>query len=150
MNFKKIITVDKTIGVSRLRFYILRFYFALNFLALGFQSWSEIFAHKGLWEPIPGIAYSFWAAFSLLAVLGVIHPLKMLPLLLIQFTYKLIWSAIVAYPAWYANQLQASPELTNIMVKGVLADLIILPWPYIFRNFILLQKKNNMFEKRLQ
>jgi hypothetical protein len=142
MNVKNLFRVDETKGVSNFRFYLLRFYFALNAVALGFQAWSEIFAHKGLWEPIPGIAYSFWAAFSLLAILGIIHPLKMIPLLLVQFTYKLIWSVMVAYPLWSANKLPASHELTNIMVKGVLIDLLIIPWPYVLRNFILVQRKN--------
>src|SRR4051794_39894332 len=136
MNIKNIFKVDPTKGVSKFRFYLLRFYFALNFLALGFPAWSEIFAHSGHWQPIPGIAYSFWAAFSLLAILGIIHPLKMLPLLLVQFTYKLIWSLIVAYPIWAANQQPASHELTNIMVKGVYIDLFIIPWPCLLRNFI--------------
>jgi hypothetical protein len=142
MNFKSIFKVDQTKGVSKFRFYLLRFYFALNFVALGFQAWSEIFAHTGLWQPIPGIAYSFWVAFSLLAIWGIIHPLKMIPLLLVQFTYKLIWSIMVAYPIWAAKQLPESHELTNIMVKGVFIDLLIIPWPYVLRNFILVQKKN--------
>ena len=147
MNVKNIFKVDQTKGVSKFRFYLLRFYFAVNFATLGFQAWSEIFAHTGLWQPIPGIAYSFWAAFSLLAILGIIHPLKMIPLLLVQFTYKLIWSIIVAYPIWSANQLPASHELTNIMVKGVVVDLLIIPWPYVLRNFIL-RKKNNKVQSQ--
>jgi hypothetical protein len=149
MNIKSIFKVNET-GVSSFRFYLLRFYFALNFVALGFSAWSEIFSHTGLWQPIPGIAYSFWAAFSLLAILGIIHPLKMLPLLLIQFTYKLIWSIIVAYPMWHANQLPASHELTNIMVKGFLVDILIIPWPYVFRNFILVQKKQQAQKQKTQ
>src|SRR3982751_6979055 len=144
MNMKNIFKRDPTKGVSTFRFYLLRFYFALNFAALGFQAWSEIFTHTGLWQPIPGVAYSFWAAFSLLAILGIIHPLKMIPLLLIQFTYKLIWSILVAYPLWSAHQLPASHELTNIMVKGVIVDLFIIPWPYVLRNYILIQKKNKL------
>jgi hypothetical protein len=138
---KNIFKVDPTRGVSKFRFYLLRFYFALNFLALGFQAWSEIFNHQGLWQPIPGIAYSFWAAFSLLAILGIIHPLKMIPLLLVQFMYKLIWSIIVAYPLWSSHQLPTSHELTNIMVKGFILDIFIIPWPYVLRNFILIQKR---------
>jgi hypothetical protein len=148
MNIKTLFKVDETKGVSKFRFYLLRFYYALNFVGLGYQAWSEIFAHKGLWEPIPGIAYSFWAAFSLLAILGIIHPLKMIPLLLVQFTYKLIWSIIVAYPIWNANQLPASHALTNIMVKGVFIDLLIIPWPYVSRNFILMQKKTKVYSTR--
>ena len=143
MTIKNTFKKDPTIGVSKFRFYLLRFYFLLNALALGFQAWSEIFSHQGLWQPIPGIAYSFWAAFSLLAILGVVHPLKMIPLLLVQFTYKLIWSIMVAYPLWSSHQLPASHELTNIMVKGFIIDLFIIPWPYVLRNYVLVQKKNN-------
>ncbi|MEP6594620.1 MAG: hypothetical protein ABJA71_01690 [Ginsengibacter sp.] len=116
-------------------------------MALGFQAWSEIFPHSGLWQPIPGIAYSFWGAFSLLAIFGIIHPLKMIPLLLVQFIYKLIWSIIVAYPLWSSNQLPVSHELTNIMVKGFIIDLFIIPWPYVLRNYILTQKKNKVPEQ---
>ncbi len=144
MNIKNIFKVDPTIGVSKFRIYLLRFYYALNFVALGFQAWSEIFTHKGLWQPIPGIAYSFWAAFSILAILGVLHPLKLIPLLLVQFTYKLIWSSIVAYPLWVTNQLPASHELTNIMVKGFIIDLFIIPWPYVLRNYIIMQKNSKV------
>jgi hypothetical protein len=142
MDIKKIFKVDQTKGVSKFRFYLLRFYFALNFIALGFQAWSEIFAHTGLWQPIPGIAYSFWGAFSLLAILGILHPLRMIPLLLVQFTYKLIWSILVAYPLWLTDQLPVSHDLTNIMVKGVFVDLLIIPWPYVLRNYILIQREN--------
>ena len=144
MNIKDIFKVDQIKGISKFRFYLLRFYFALNFVALGFSAWSEIFTHTGLWQPILGIAYSFWAAFSLLAILGIIHPLKMIPLLLVQFTYKLIWSIIVAYPVWSANQLPAFHELTNIMVKGAVIDLFIIPWPYVLRNYILTGNKYNV------
>jgi len=140
VSIRNIFKRDETRGVSKFRFYLLRFYFVLNFAALGFDAWSEIIGHTGLWQPIPGIAYSFWAAFSLLAILGIIHPLKMLPLLLLQFTYKLIWSTIVAYPLWAAHQLPASHELTNIMVKGVLIDIVVIPWPYVLRNFVLFRK----------
>jgi hypothetical protein len=144
MSIKNIFRVDPIKGVSNFRFYLLRLYFALNFAALGFQAWSEILTHTGFWEPIHGIAYSFWAAFSLLAILGIIHPLKMIPLLLLQFTYKLIWSIMVAYPIWSAHQLPADHALTNIMVKGVFIDLLIIPWPYVLRKFILIQKKSEL------
>ncbi|MEO8173243.1 MAG: hypothetical protein ABI581_09180 [Sediminibacterium sp.] len=144
MNIKKIFKIDQTTGVSKFRFYLLRSYFALNFIALGFDAWGEIFTHTGAWQAIPGVAYSFWAAFSLLSFLGIIHPLRMLPLLLVQFTYKVIWSVIVAYPLWSSNQLPASHELASIMVKGAVLDLFIIPWPYILRNYILIPKKKHI------
>jgi hypothetical protein len=145
---KNISKTDETIGVSKFRFYLLRFYYALNALFLGALTWAEIFTHHGLWQPLPGVAFSFWAAFSTLAILGILHPLKMIPLLLVQFSYKLIWLIIVAYPLWSANHLTGSSaqELTDINFKGVVADLLVIPWPYVLKNYILKPKKINEFK----
>jgi len=134
---KNIFKVDQTIGVSKFRIYLLRFYYVLVFVMLGIEVWTEIFTHKGFWEPLPGVAFSFWAAFATLAILGLLHPLKMIPLLLLQFSYKLIWLIIVAYPLWSANQLVGfSKELANTNLIGVVADLLVIPWPYVLKSYI--------------
>jgi hypothetical protein len=103
------------------------------------QVWTEIFTHKGSWEPLPAVAFSFWVAFFALAILGLIHPLKMIPLLLVQFSYKLIWLIIVAYPLWSANQLPepSAAGLTKANSTGIIPDLLIIPWPYVLKNYIL-------------
>ena len=142
MNIKNIFKVDQTIGVSKFRFYLLRFYYIVIIVLLGIQVWTEIFTHTGLWEPLPGVAYSFWAAFTALAILGIIHPLKMIPLLLVQFSYKLIWLAIVTYPLWSANQLKSPHGLTDAMVSGVVIDILVIPWYYVLKNYILIPRKN--------
>jgi hypothetical protein len=136
---KNIFKVDPEIGVSKFRIYLLRFFYLLIFVLLGNDVWSEIFTHKGVWEPLPGVAFSFWAAFSVLAILGFIHPLKMIPLLLAQISYKLIWLIIVALPLWSANHLTGSPAqtLAEINFKSIIVDLLVIPWPYVFKNYIL-------------
>ena len=136
---KNIFRVDETKGVSPFRFYLLRFFYVVIMVLLGSDVWTEIFTHEGSWEPLPGVAYSFWAAFTVLAILGVLHPLKMLPLLLMQFTYKLIWIIIVAFPLWSANQLAGSPAegLAGINAVGIIIDLLVIPWHYVIKNYIL-------------
>lgn len=96
---------DMSIGISKFRFYLLRIFYLIIILMLGIVVWKELFIHLESWEPLPAVAFSFWAAFSALAILGVLHPLKMIPLLLVQFSYKLIWLMIVAYPLWSDHQL---------------------------------------------
>ncbi len=141
---RKIFKTDDTFGVSKFRFYLLRFFYLLIVAFLGIETWTEILTHQGLWQTLPGVAYSFWGAFTILAVLGLLHPLKMIPLLLIQFTYKLIWLIIVAYPIWITNQLTGSSAegMTNLFVKSVVVDILVIPWPYVFRDYILISKKN--------
>jgi hypothetical protein len=139
-----IFKIDPIIGVSKFRIYLLRFFYLVNVVLLGSAVWTEIFTHKALWEPLPGVAFSFWAAFSVLAILGVLHPLKMIPLLLVQFSYKLIWLIIVAYPLWSANHLTGSSaqDLAEINFKGIGVDLLVIPWPYVLKNYIFKPKKN--------
>ena len=58
-SIKNIFKVDPTIGVSKFRIYLLRFFYLINVVLLGIAVWTEIFTHKGLWEPLPGVAFSF-------------------------------------------------------------------------------------------
>jgi len=142
--YKNIFKIDHAIGVSKFRIYLLRFFYLLIVVLLGIDVWTEIFTHKELWLPLPGVAYSFWGAFTVLAILGLLHPLKMIPLLLLQFSYKIIWLVIVAYPLWISNQLigSSTEEMAMVFVKSVIVDLLVIPWPYLFKNYVLTPKKN--------
>ena len=146
-SIKNLFKVDQTIGVSRFRIYLLRFFYALVIVLLGVEVWTEIFTRKGVWQPLPAVAFSFWAAFSLLAILGLLHPLKMIPLLLVQFSYKLIWLIIVAFPLWSANELtgSAAQGLTEANSIGIIIDLLVIPWSYVWKNYVLIKKKNNIY-----
>ena len=106
---------------------------------LGFDVWTEILTHGKAWEPLPAVAFSFWGVFSVLAILGIVHPLKMLPLLLLQFSYKLVWLIIVAYPLWSAGDLAGSDAegLTRANSIGLALDIMIIPWGYVFKTFVL-------------
>ena len=126
-------------GVSPLRLLVMRLLFVVTFLFLGADAWKAIVMHRGPWDPLHGVAFSFWAAYSTLMILGLRHPLKMVPLLLLQFLYKIIWLVAVAYPLWSANQLSGSPasEMATVFVVGVVIDLLVIPWPYALKNFAL-------------
>ena len=80
-----------------------------------------------------GVAFSFWAALSTLSALGLRYPLKMLPLLLMQLLYKLIWLLAIALPMWPAVR---STGLTKAMAGGILADLVVIPWSYVLANYV--------------
>ena len=139
---KAVFKVDQTIGVSKFRFWLLRIFYAIIIVLLGIEVWTKIFTHIDKWQPLPAVAYSFWAAFSFLAILGVLHPLKMVPLLLVQFVYKVIWLIIVAYPLWVENRLAGSPAqgLTEANAIGIIIDLLVIPWTYIFKEYVSINK----------
>ena len=118
--------------VSLLRLYAMRALFLLNFVFVGTFASSALIRHAGSWDPVRGVAYSFWAALALLSGLGIRHPLKMLPLLLMQLAYKTIWLVAVYVP----NGSDGGSGLFPVMAGGVIADLAIVPWTYAWSAYV--------------
>ena len=128
---------DRHEGVLRLNIYLLRLVFILMFFVLGKDTWTRILTHKGTWEPNSAIAWCVWTAFATLAGLGIIQPLKMLPILLLEIFYKVLWLMIVAYPLWSTNRLAGSPaEGTTSVFLWVILPIVAVPWTYVFVTYI--------------
>jgi hypothetical protein len=78
-----------------------------------------------------------WASYSLLTVLRIFQPLKMMPLVLLESTYKSIWLAVVAYPLWSRDQLMGSPaEDMTYAFLWVLLPIVAMPWKYAFTTYV--------------
>jgi hypothetical protein len=119
--------------VSLFRLYLLRALYLGDFLLLGIAVWPGILTHHGWANPLEGVGMAFWGALSLLSVLGVRYPLKILPLIFLQFTYKVIWVLAVALPrlptgapTWYMKP----------MLMGAIIEPLLIPWPYVFATFV--------------
>jgi len=125
-------------GVRPINIYLLRLLFALVFLFVGFDSWSSIITHKGPWDHVRAAALCMWAAYSLLSIICIFYPLKMLPLVLFEIIYKILWLIVVAYPLWAASQLWSSPaaEMTKAFLWVVL-PIVATPWKYVVEKYIL-------------
>ena len=124
-------------GVRRINIYLLRLLYVLMFFTLGQTVWTHILAHRGPWEADDAMAWSVWAAFSALAGLGIFHPLKMLPIILLEIAYKGLWLALVAYPLWRSGALDGSPDAYQSAVfAGIAFPLLVVPWGYVVRTFV--------------
>lgn len=131
-------------GVRKINIYLLRLAFALTFLFVGAESWATIITHKGPWDHIKAVAFCVWASYSALSVLGILHPLKMIPLMLFQIAYKVLWLLVVAYPLWTANQLAGSPaEQMTYTFLWVILPIVAVPWGYSFKKYVLFSKKGS-------
>ncbi len=123
--------------ISKIRIYLMKGLYLLTFLSLGHSAWSEIINPSEVWGPYDGVTYSFWAAYATLMGLGIRYPLKMLPLLLLQLFYKSVWLVGMAYPLWSAGQLDpTSEELLKPFLIAIPIDLIVIPWGYVFKNYL--------------
>jgi hypothetical protein len=112
------------------------------FFVLGKDTWTRILTHEGTWEPTSAIAWCVWTAFATLAGIGIFRPLKMLPILLLEIFYKVLWLVIVAYPLWSTGQLQGSAaEQTTGAFLWVILPIVAVPWTYVFTTYFYDPKK---------
>ncbi len=125
-------------GVSNFNIYLLRLLFILVVLYVTPGTWSHIFNHQGTWDATNASAWCMWASYSLISVIGIIRPLKMLPIVFFEIIYKITWLVAVAYPLWRTG------ELTGSTVEGmandylwVLLPIIAMPWKYFIKKYIL-------------
>ena len=145
MRLTSLFKVNPATGLSTFRIYLLRLYYILMITVLGIDVWTAIFTHKEAWEPMTAVGYSVWATFAVLSIIGLLHPVKMLPIILLNITYKVIWLSIVAYPLWSLDQLEGSEAegLTSSNFIGFIIDLLVIPWIYVFKNYILIGNRSN-------
>ena len=125
-------------GVRLINIYLLRLLYCLIFIFVGKDSWGFILTNIDSASPIEAVTWSVWASFSVMALLGIFKPLKMLPIIMLEILYKLIWLAVVALPLWQSNRLAGSSAegLTYIFLFVVL-PLVAVPWGYVFKTYIL-------------
>lgn len=136
-------------GVLKLHIYLLRLVYVLMFIVLGKDTWTHILTHQGSWDPDDAVAWCVWTAFATLAGLGIIRPLKMLPILLLEIFYKLLWLAIVAYPLWSSGKLAgSSAEGTTTSFLWVLLPIVAVPWGYVFVNYFSWPGKSTLLAER--
>jgi len=136
-------------GVRPINIYLLRLLYFLMAAFVATDAWMTIIKHQGPWDRFMAIAFCVWAAYPTLAVLGLIHPLKMLPLMMFTIFYKSIWLIIVAYPLWRADALWGSPA--EPMTKAFLwlpLVIIAVPWGYVFRNYVKWSKTQSFEQSR--
>jgi hypothetical protein len=124
-------------GVRPINIYLLRLLFLLVVIFVASDSWSTILRHEGPWDHVRAAATCMWAAYSVLAIFGLFHPLRWLPVVLFEIFYKVIWLVIVAYPLWSTNQLAGSPAegMTHAFL-WVILPIVAVPWGYAFRTYL--------------
>ena len=126
--------------VSLTRLYLLRAMFLGNLVLLGAGIWPELVGLHQEWEPLPAVAFCFWAALAALSGMGLRYPLATLPLLLLQLLYKVLWILAFWLPLQVAgletDMSVGGIDLSVMFIGGVLSDLVVIPWPYVVARFV--------------
>jgi hypothetical protein len=120
--------------LSPLRLTVMRGGYLLMGVGLAIVKWPLLpDAHTlPLYE---GVALSLLTAMSLLAFVGALRPVRMLPVLVFEVLWKVIWLSVVALPRAVTGDL--GPEFAEVALNCSLLVVIAaaVPWGYVWRTW---------------
>ena len=121
-------------GVSLVRLYVLRAAYLLLVVGLGAMIVPEVVSHE---LTSRGVIASLLGAVWVLALLGLRYPLQMLPLLMFEFVWKLIWMVAYGLPQWSAGEFPPTfAEDSFNIAFGVILMPLVIPWGYVWRHYV--------------
>jgi hypothetical protein len=123
--------------VSTFRLYLLRATYLLMVVGLGLTIWPGILHPPEDLALMRGVVRSLLGAVSLLAVLGIRYPLKMLPLIFVELLWKSIWMLAFGLPLWSAHRLDPDARETfKACLIGVVLFPLVMPWRYVLATYL--------------
>lgn len=121
--------------ISTLRLFLLRGMYLLIAVGLGLNIWPSILQPATRSADPDSVVQALLGGLSLLCVLGLRYPTKMLPLLLFELLWKVIW-VVSVLPLWLAGTLDSYGQETFFACMfGVILIPIVIPWGYVYRAY---------------
>lgn len=127
-------TTTTATELSLLRLHLMRAGYLLMCVGLALVKWPLLPEADAL--PLyEGVTLCLLTAMSLLAFLGLRYPGKLLPVLLFEVAWKLLWLGL-ALPKAITGDLDAATTDTVINCSLVIVILAVTPWRYVWRNYV--------------
>lgn len=123
--------------ISMVRLYAMRAMYLLMAVGLLLAVWPNIIFPPDLIAGPKSVIRAMLGALGLLSLLGLRYPLQMLPLLLFELLWKVIWVLASVLPMWQGPGLDgyASETLFECLIGIVLLPLVI-PWRYVVAHYL--------------
>jgi hypothetical protein len=121
--------------LSRNRVILMRSGYLFMLVGLAIVKWP-LLPHAHTLPLYEGVTVCLLTAMSLLAVVGLRHPVALLPVLVFESVWKVLWLSLVALPLALAGDLD--PATSQVLVNCSLVVLIIAvtPWGYVWRRYV--------------
>jgi len=125
--------VHSDLSLTRLQ--LMRGGYLLMGLGLALVKWPLLRDASGL--PLyEGVTLCLLTAMSLLAFLGLRYPVKLLPVLLFESAWKLLWLSLVALPRAAGGGLDAAASDVMVNCSLVVVIVAVIPWRYVWRSYV--------------
>ena len=123
-------------GVSRTRLWVLRAAYLVLGGGIALFMWPDIIHHPLTMPRMTGVAVALLGTFGLLSLIGLRYPLQMLPLLLFELTWKIVWLVAFALPLWRDGTMDAGTQRSVYEIGTGLILLLVIPWRYVIDHYI--------------
>src|ERR1041384_6412555 len=117
--------------VSIFRIYLLRLGYLIIVVGLALMIWPGIVSHGDDVPHMNTAVRSLLGGVSVLALVGLRYPLKMLPILFFEFVWKTIWIVSFGLPLWRKGLLTGDFAETMFNCLTMVIFIPIMPWRYI-------------------
>ena len=114
---------------------LLRVGYLVMGVGLAVVKWPLLFDGQP-WELKEGTIECILIAMSLLALLGIRYPLRMLPILLFEVGWKALWLGVVALPLWSDGQLEGATREQAGAVLWVAIIIAVIPWRHVVAQYV--------------
>lgn len=117
---------------------IMRIGYLVMGVGLALVKWPLFFQDGGV-ASLPvfeGVVAALLTAMSLLAFLGLRYPVQLLPLLIFESLWKLIWLATVGIPHLAAGDMDAQMSSVFSSVLLVVIILAVTPWDFVWKRYV--------------
>ena len=105
-------------------------------LGLAVVKWPLIVQGVSALPLFEGVVASILTAMSLLAFLGLRYPVALLPLLLFESAWKVLWLAAVALPQAAAGELDPATREVVVTCSLVVVIIAVTPWTHVWRRYV--------------
>lgn len=122
--------------VSPIRLWVMRAMYLIMAAGLGLTIWPLIVSHGSELPRMTGVAFALLGTIGLLSLLGLRYPLQMIPLLLFELIWKLIWLVAFAGPRWLDGTLDEGMRSTVFDTSLGLVLIVVIPWRYVWANYV--------------
>ena len=127
-------TAADTLSVRRLN--VMRIGYLVMGVGLAVTKWPLLVNRTEPWPLFEGVSTYVLVAMGLLALLGLRYPVQMLPILLFESAWKLLWLAAVARPLWTAGRMDPATSEVASACLWVVIVLAVIPWRYVVAQYV--------------
>jgi hypothetical protein len=123
-------------AVSTFRLFLLRAMYLFMAVGLAVYEWPGILQPSANLPLMNSAVSSVLGAVSLLAVLGIRYPLKMLPLLFFELLWKSMWVLLFWLRLWSGQPDPNTSQTLIACLMGVVLVPLVMPWGYVLEQYV--------------